>query len=432
MASPPSCCSPITSVSPLRFLSRTGPPPSGHHGGPCERIRQPVRGCSVQVLRLPGRRPSPQGPPASTPESISSNVRRLFGSLVDDGVSKHLAASSRRQYGVGVRAFIRFCSAHQLEPDLSSLISRHEYALFFAVALRLRPLTAGAIDSYISHVTSTYIALDILQDVSQFRSPRLRFLLDGYSRLDASLLPIRDRLRIPVSFAIVDECLRVVDAYYTLNPDLRLALRAAFSLGYGLSLRPSEYLLTDRSTPLTHQLDSSRCHFWWDDRYFSVLDTSLFPPGLPSVFSSILPFSKNHQLGSGGTHSVGSAPPTSPLCFVTEIYQYVPAYPPTPNSPFLSAHGSQLHYRHLRYVLHLVAKKLGLPASRLVPASLRSGAVNQLTHLPVSSRLAQGDWRSEAGLNFYLRPSVAHAFSTRDSLYDLSRAPLSHTEYSLL
>lgn len=293
-------------------------------------------------------------------------------------------------------------------------------------------MTAGAIDSYISHVTSTYIALDILQDVSQFRSPRLRFLLDGYSRLDASLLPIRDRLRIPVSFAIVDECLRVVDAYYTLNSDLRLALRAAFSLGYGLSLRPSEYLLTDRFTPLTHQLDSSRCHFWWDDRYFSVLDTSLFPPGLPSVFSSILPFSKNHQFGSGGTHSVGSAPPTSPLCFVTEIYQYVLAYAPTPNSPFLSAHGSQLQYRHLRFVLHLVAKKLGLPTSRLVPASLRSGAVNQLTHLPVSSRLAQGDWRSEAGLNFYLRSSVAHAFSTRDSLYDLSRAPLSHTEYSLL
>jgi len=281
-------------------------------------------------------------------------------------------------------------------------------------------------------VVSIYIELGLLDSTEQFRSRRLRLLLDGYARLDALLSPHRSRLRLPASFIIVEECLLVVDFYYQFDPDLRLALRAAFALGYGLSLRPSEYLRTSRFTPLTHQLNSSLCHFWWNDSFVSVLDIPSFLSSSPTVFSAILPFSKNHQLGSGGTHSVGSAPPNCPLCFVSEILSYVRAFPPMADTPFLSAHGDQLEYRHFRFVLRCAAAKLGLPSARLVPASLRAGGVNQLLHLPTPVRLAQGDWRSEAGLNFYLRSSVAHAALTRDSLYDRTLAPLSHTAYSLL
>ena len=331
-----------------------------------------------------------------------------------------------------MRAFVKFCSAHQLEQDLSSPISHHEYALFFACFLRFRPLSSRSINGYISHVVSTYIELGILDSTEQFRSRRLRLLLDGYARLDALLTPSRSRLRIPASFLIIEECLTIIEFYYSLDNDLRLALRAAFALGYGLSLRPSEYLRTHHRTPLTHQLNSSLCHFWWGDSFVSVLDTPSFPQSSPSVFSAILPFSKNHQLGSGGTHSVGSAPPSCPLCLVSEILSYVRAFPPQAETPLLSSHGAQLEYRHFRFVLRCAAHKLGLPAHRLVPASLRAGGVNQLLHLPTPVRLAQGDWRSEAGLNFYLRSSVAHAALTRDHLYDRANNTLAHTAYSLL
>jgi len=296
----------------------------------------------------------------------------------------------------------------------------------------LRPLSGNTIDGYLTHVITSYLEIGWLSRSSQFRTPRLAFLLAGYRLVDAQISPPRNRLRIPVTFVLIEECMLVIDAHFSASPSLRLALRAAFSLGYGLSLRPSEYLLTSRQVPLTHQLNSSRCHFWWQDSFFSVLDLPAVNSVSPTVFSAILPYSKNHQLGSGGTHSIGCAPPSSPLCLVVEILAYVRAYPPAANTPLLASHGSQLSYQHFRSVLLIVARKLGLPPTRLVPASLRSGGVNHLRHLPVSTRLAQGDWRSEAGLRFYLRSSVAHANCTREAMYDTSQAPMSETYYSIL
>jgi hypothetical protein len=84
--------------------------------------------------------------------------------------------------------------------------------------------------------------------------------------------------------------------------------------------------------------------------------------------------------------------------------------------------------RFLRDVLRILAIAFNIPVARLLPHSLRYGA---LLHIAAAghddhTKMAQGAWESLSGMRHYWRATTDHARAVASDLHDPSLAPLSH------
>ena len=104
-------------------------------------------------------------------------------------------------------------------------------------------------------------------------------------------------------------------------------------------------------------------------------------------------------------------------------------YPPSPESPVLSGIGFRVTTAHAKRLFDATAAVLGLPAGRLLPHSIRSGAIVQLVaaQAPVNLLLDQGDWHSVQGLRSYAHTSLENAREKTGAIHDVSLVPVSHS-----
>ena len=127
------------------------------------------------------------------------------------------------------------------------------------------PIRSVTIDQYISHVASLLIEQCHITSSTLICSTLLTQLLDGYANWDDADLPLRLRVKIPLTAALCVVALRVIDDLFRHQPSRRLGLRASLCLGYGLSFRPGEYLTNPhKPVPLKQQANSSSCFFVGD------------------------------------------------------------------------------------------------------------------------------------------------------------------------
>ena len=269
-------------------------------------------------------------------------------------------------------------------------------------------------------------AIMAIPSSSDIRSSTLAFMIASYDKADAAATPLRLVTRIPGSYTIIAECLLLVDAQHPAGSAPWLSLRAAFAFAYGISPRPGEYLDNGRHKPLCSQAASDLCVFWWGDNFYPITNVAGFPPGSPDAFSVLLDHIKNNPLGKAGPRSVACNPGTTGFCCVSILFDYTVALRPRPGTPFLSGSGSQVTWTQVRQILRAVALKLGLPADRLLPHSLRSAANSQLLHLSPLDRQLQGGYSTDSGANTYLANSVQHARRVQIPLYDPATVPTSH------
>jgi hypothetical protein len=307
-----------------------------------------------------------------------------------------------------------------------------EYFLVYLVEfVKILPSSAT---SYLSHVVHHLFIANVIEERSELRSARANRVLKGLVN-STPRIPLRERVRVPCTINIAITAISLIP---TLTSDECLAagLEAAVTLGYALSLRPQEYLKTSRQVPLSHQANASLAFFWFSGVPISVTRPDLYPVGVvPEAFSLFLDFNKNNQEGQGGPRSIWLAPADSDFCCVTTLFGFFKAYPPEAQSPLLSGIGARVSTTNITDLFEITAARLNLPAGRLLPHSLRSGAIVQLVaaQAPVHLLLGQGDWHSLQGLRSYAHTSLEHARDKTAALHDVTLIPVAHSvhQYSV-
>jgi hypothetical protein len=334
-----------------------------------------------------------------------------------------------------------FAAANGFSPLLlgaASGVEVRRLILYFAVHLRETranrggdPIKAVTIDQYVTHVADYLVSREYLPDGGACRSQRLHMLLAGYRLRDDAGLPARLLQKIPMTYALACHMYTMVGDVIEgqANQD---AMRAAIAIGYGLSLRPGEYLDMGGTTCGQHQLDASSCFFAFGEaQLVCVCDPQLYPAGVdPTSFFVLLDHTKNQKRGEGGPRAVSATDqPHTEQHFgcVPTIFRYFQRYPGRPHALALASHGRAVKWTDLRVLCHLVAQANNLDPQRLVPHSFRSGAVAQI-ELESEERMAQqGGWLSVKGVRVYIRKALAHANSVSAQLHDPSACPLEQT-----
>jgi hypothetical protein len=337
--------------------------------------------------------------------------------------------SSAVSYGTGYRHWIRFCLDNHLPIDGSGEVSLHKMCEFYvAYLLDLVRVTSNSASSYVSHVIHHLYVDGVIETAAELRTPRVKRILAGFERL-APKIPLRERVRIPCTVNIAITALATIPSV-TSDPLMAEALEASLAAGYGISLRPQEYLLTKRPVLLSHQANSSLAFFWFRRVPYSVTRPDLYPPGeWPEAFSLFLDFNKNNQTGQGGPRSVWCSPFDDGFCVVGTLFRFLKKYPPPPSSPLLSGIGFRVTSADITRLFDATAAVLGLPAGRLLPHSLRSGAIAQMVaaQIPVDLLQGQGDWHSIAGLRSYAHTSLEQARKKTGAIHDVSLIPVAQS-----
>lgn len=299
------------------------------------------------------------------------------------------------------------------------------YVAFLVDYIHVSP---GSASSYLSHVVHRLFCDGVIETPDVLRTTRVTRILRGFEKLTPRI-PLRERVRVPCTVNIAVAALSLIPRV-TSDSHLTAALRAALALGYGLSLRPQEYLQTPRPVPLAHQANSSLSFFWFSGAPYSVTRPDLYPSGsTPEAFSLFLDFNKNNQSGQGGPRSIWCSPYDSGFCCVQSLFVFLVAYPPPPQSPLLSGVGFRVTAAHVSRLFEITAAAIGLPPGRLLPHSIRSGAIVQLVaaRAPINLLLDQGDWHTVHGLRSYAHTSLENAREKASAIHDTSLVPVSQS-----
>jgi hypothetical protein len=141
-------------------------------------------------------------------------------------------------------------------------------------------LCATTIDQYFSHAINSLKENRRLDNTATLRSARLKMMLKTFSNEDRVGHPLRTVEKIPLTASLLVVAYDLLSRLYSsaTHAARLLGLAAALSLGYGLSLRPDEYLRTNSVANDSHIARGYKSYFMWpDDPTFYVVT----PPRLP-------------------------------------------------------------------------------------------------------------------------------------------------------
>ena len=159
-------------------------------------------------------------------------------------IQHHLEQSSIHTYTSGLNAFDEFAAVYNLPRNVFTVNSvntiQHIIQYYLSYLRLTRHIQSSTIDNYLSHLM-TYLHEQGVPTTS-FRSREAKFMLSTWEKEDFIYKPERLRVRFPVSTDLLWRIFDMLDTWYILTPIYATIYKAAFATGYGLSLRPSEYL----------------------------------------------------------------------------------------------------------------------------------------------------------------------------------------------
>ena len=356
-----------------------------------------------------------------------------------------MAVDSRNTYATGVKAFCLFAELYDVPTNVFALDQALVYQVieYFACHLRhSRRIKSVTISGYITHVADLLKSMG-LNPATHLRSRRTDFILDSYLREDNALAPQRLRIKIPLSADILWRLFDFLDRTLPpIEPPTLSLFKAGFSLGFGLGLRPSEYLF-DRLPPATlvpsahdadeddvvddgeearsdHMIPGRNAYFQWPGStvFLPVTDPTAYPAGYPVSLLVFLDHTKNDPFGKGLPRCIADAPSGSLFNCLRSVFDYLRCYPPQPDSPILSGGPSVLTRGMVNKTLKQVARYLGLDPSRLLPHSIRVGNASQTGSLPVQDQLLLTGHFSLNGKMAYCRKSLELAQRAAPAIHD--------------
>jgi hypothetical protein len=306
--------------------------------------------------------------------------------------------------------------------------------LFFAAWLRhsystrVQTMLATTIEQYVCHVANHLIE-GVVLSTTTLRNVRFPMLIDGFKRDDGRNHPLRFTAKIPFTADMVMDFCKLIREEHLDEETIR-SLDAAIACGYGLSLRPGEYLYVSRPREDDEAALADKSFFYWPahpNDFFCVCYPARYPTGTPSFFISFLDRVKNDYRGRGGPRCVAANPTydgtPGTFCCVRMLYEGLRRAPPLPGSLLLSGFWPRLTDALISKRVKLVAVRLGLDPERVVPHSLRVAGCVQLSRFSDATRCTQGNWKTVEGMLVYARGSLQHATAVASDLHDPSIMP---------
>ena len=313
--------------------------------------------------------------------------------------------------------------------------------LYFASFLRtVNKIKASTIDKYLTHVATYLYELGMPETV--MRSKQYAYLITAWKKDDEKASPQRLRVKIPLSADLMWRLFDFLSDWFASSPDILLMYVAAFSLGFGLGLRPGEYLqptvaapfhttvlpdssevIDDEPSLLNHVLHGESCFFKWDndDKFYPGTDPCSYPGGSPEVFIALLDSSKNDAVGKGGPRTVFTAPPGSKFNCVENIFRFLRRWPPVAGDYVLSGLlGQSITTDAVNRALKAFARRSGLDPARLLPHSIRVGSSSQTDGMQLSDRTQHTNHRSLGGAMSYFRKSLELAKRSASFIHDVN------------
>ena len=399
-----------------------------------------------QTLRMRGWRPASDLSGSDPAIPFLAVMDGDLATIRSEGIHHHLAPGSIRTYNTGVDAFAEFALYYRLPCNLFTMPTHVVLRTleYFVCYLRWsRHIESHTISNYLTHLT-TY-----LQEQSIPIPPRnkhIHFLLTTWKKEDFLHQPIRLRTKIPLSADLMWRIFDLLDVWYHDVPDMSAMFKAALSLAYGLSLRPSEYLDNGAWGHTTHEDDlpceiilGTNAFFKWccDDTYYPCTNPSAFRhlTDQPDYLLAFLDASKNDPFGRGEPRCLAKSPTTSRFNCLLAIFNFLKKFPPLPNHSILSGSSpTTLTRRLFRSMIERAALALGLDPKRLLPHSLRVGACTQLasSSMSISDQAHQSHHFSFDGLNAYSRDTLRRADTAAIEQADHTVAPLSHLVFQFM
>ena len=332
-------------------------------------------------------------------------------------VTGHLADSTRRNYGTGVRAFNKFCLKYNVD---DSLWSAPQEVIFrtiehFACYLRLFDEdTASSIGKYVTHV-STYVRERGLPPGTHIRSIILSMLLRSWKKID-HIIPKAERNAIPCPASVFLLLMDFVKNKFAHDPHSASLYSATAAFAYALGVRPGHYTSDGNHIILG---DSVELLFDRNDEEFYPASRGGYPPSPePLALLIFVKDSKNEPDGYGAPFIIHRSPPMSPFCLVSLIFSHIRLYPPQPKAPVLSGGGGALSSDGFNNFLKDFAKHIGLDPSRFSASSFRVGHTIQTDTLSDFEQMRDTGHYSVSGKIPYLRASLPLAEKTARLLCD--------------
>ena len=339
-------------------------------------------------------------------------------------ITGHLAHSTRRNYGTGVRAYNRFCLKYGVD---DSLWAAPQEVIFrtiehFACYLRLFDEdTASSIGKYVTHV-STYVRERGLPANKHIRSIILSMLLRSWKKID-HVIPKAERNAIPCPASVFLLLIQFVREMFAHDPRLASLYSATAAFAYALGVRPGHYTSDGNHVILG---DSVEILFDVDDvNFYPASRAGNLPPSPePRALLVFMKDSKNEPDGYGAPFIIHRSPETSPFCLVSLIFSHVRVYPPQPKAPVLSGGGRALSSKEFNKFLQNFATHIGLDPRRFSASSFRVGHTIQTDTLSDFEQMRDTGHYSVSGKIPYLRASLPLAEKTARLLCDTNYHPL--------
>jgi hypothetical protein len=193
-----------------------------------------------------------------------------------------------------------------------------QLGLFVTNLITVKGIKTQTANQYVSHVIKTWIEERRITHSDDVRTPYLATIIDGFERIGRVGKPIRDETRIALTYPLLLIAIRIIDEQYSEQEEQRIALRAAFATGYGLSLRPGEYLKLFDERRLDEQALTGNVSLWWGDTHFDAHEVERFPTRPADRLTLAVDFLKNDQLGKGLPRALAKAP-RAVFCCLTAI-----------------------------------------------------------------------------------------------------------------
>ena len=400
-----------------------------HNGRARARHREHRRRRNQSQFREPRRQAGATAVAATTPREPGAPTIGELQERARNAQEHALNNRSRRTYSTGQRHWARFTAKYGGD-ELEQQPLDMQLGLFVTNLITVKGIKPQTANQYVSHVIKTWIEERRITHSDDVRTPYLATIIDGFERIGRVGKPIRDETRIALTYPLLLIAIRIIDEQYSENEEQRIAIRAAFALGYGLSLRPGEYLkLFDERRP-DEQALTGNVSLWWGNIHFDAHEAEKFPTGPADRLTLAVDFLKNDQLGKGLPRALAKAP-RAVFCCLTAIEAFIRNQRLNANDPFLTTSEGQVHWKTVREILDSTARASGVDPKRLTPQGIRAGAVNQLdAHAhPTETLERQGGWTSTGGLRSYLRTNFRHAERVVEDMHDVDAIPIAHTRH---
>lgn len=282
-------------------------------------------------------------------------------------------------------------------------------------------VTPDTANQYLSHVTRGAVHWGLVDTSAELRSEGVRLVLAGLRQEQALVAqPRRDSSRIPFTW---DMFLLLDGGVLSRLPLIRrVALRAAFAVGFGASLRPGEYLPQpdQQFDPRKHVCVENVAVWYGEVAYPLCSDEVLLGSERATSLHIHLSYRKNDAFGSSGAFVIPANPSGSDPCLVAMVVEYARVLRPLEGRPLFRQPLCPITRQDLRDTLRELAELVGVDPQRLVPHCLRYGAVvSMLAHGADRDQIRlRGGWLAESGPVSYFRQSVEAARRAAAAVYD--------------